>query len=100
LAKIAEKAVWFCKSSAKSQSAFDDGLTGKTSVGLEPTHVLLSVSMIDPLHIRMFHARDPYRQRKLHRYICAYQKSARPFRWTCTDPKHGIRANRITGTAH
>ena len=36
MAKIAEKSVWFCKSSAKSQSAFDDGLTGKTSVGLEP----------------------------------------------------------------
>jgi transposase len=38
--------------------------------------------------------------RKLNRYICAYQKSARPFRWTYTDPKHRIRANRITGTAH
>jgi transposase len=38
--------------------------------------------------------------RKLHRYICAYQKAARPFRSTYTDPKHRIRANRITGTAH
>ena len=38
--------------------------------------------------------------RKLRRYIRAYQKSARPFRWTYTDPQRRIKANVITGTAH
>jgi transposase len=38
--------------------------------------------------------------RKLHRYIRSYEKSARPFRWTYTNPQHRVRANRITGTAH
>jgi len=38
--------------------------------------------------------------RKLQRYIRAYEKSARPFRWTYTDPKRRIRTNQITGTAH
>jgi transposase len=38
--------------------------------------------------------------RKLQRYIRAYEKSARPFRWTYTDPQRGIRTNQITGTAH
>ena len=38
--------------------------------------------------------------RKLRRYIRAYEKSARPFRWTYTDPLRRIRTNQITGTAH
>jgi transposase len=38
--------------------------------------------------------------RKLRRYIRAYSKSAQPFRWTYTNPKHRIQTNQITGTAH
>jgi transposase len=38
--------------------------------------------------------------RKLRRYIRAYEKSARPFRWTYTDPQRRIRTNQLTGTAH
>jgi len=38
--------------------------------------------------------------RKLRRYVHAYGKSARPFRWTYTDPHRHIRTNQITGTAH
>ena len=38
-------------------------------------------------------------RRKLLRYIRAYAKHARPFRWTYTDPKRRI-TNRITGTVH
>ena len=38
--------------------------------------------------------------RKLMKYIRAYTNSARPIRWTYTDPKHRIRAKSITGTAH
>jgi len=37
---------------------------------------------------------------KLRRYIRAYSKSAKPFRWTYTDPTRRIHANRITGTAY
>jgi hypothetical protein len=37
---------------------------------------------------------------KLLRYIRAYQKSARPLRWTYNDPQRPIRTNKITGTAH
>ena len=37
---------------------------------------------------------------KLRRYIRAYSKSAKPFRWTYTDPTRRIPANRITGTAY
>ena len=37
---------------------------------------------------------------KLRRYIRAYSKSAKPFRWTYTDPTRRIRANRIAGTAY
>ncbi|MGH9343051.1 MAG: IS630 family transposase [Terriglobia bacterium] len=38
--------------------------------------------------------------RKIRRYIRNYEKSARPFRWTYTDPKHRIYTSDITGTAH
>jgi len=38
-------------------------------------------------------------RRKLIKYIRAYTRSARPIRWTYTDPKHRIRAKSITGTA-
>jgi len=38
--------------------------------------------------------------RKLRKYIRAYAKSARPFRWTYTDPRRRIRTYEITGTAH
>ena len=38
--------------------------------------------------------------RKLRRYIRAYEKSARPFRWTYTNPQRRIRTNTIAGTAH
>lgn len=38
--------------------------------------------------------------RKLHKYIGAYARSARPFRWTCTDPQKRIHINEITGTAY
>ncbi len=38
--------------------------------------------------------------RKLRRYIRAYENSARPFRWTYTDPQRRIKANVITGTSH
>src|SRR5580693_1544357 len=37
---------------------------------------------------------------KLHRSFGAYGKTARPFRWTYTDPQRRIRINEITGTAH
>ena len=38
--------------------------------------------------------------RKLRNYIGAYAKSARPFRWTYTDPRKRIRINELTGTAY
>ena len=38
--------------------------------------------------------------RKLRRYIRAYEKHARPFRWTYTNPQHRIHTNPITGTVH
>jgi transposase len=38
--------------------------------------------------------------RKLRKYIEAYAKSAKPFRWTYTDPQKRIRINQITGTAY
>ncbi len=37
---------------------------------------------------------------KLRRYIRAYSKSAKPFRWTYTDPRRRIVANKIAGTAY
>src|SRR6202522_2488494 len=37
---------------------------------------------------------------KLRKYIRAYSKSAKPFRWTYSDPSRRIRANRIAGTAY
>lgn len=37
---------------------------------------------------------------KIRKYIRAYSKSARPFRWTYTDPSRRISHNRITGTAY
>jgi transposase len=38
--------------------------------------------------------------RKLRRYIRAYAKSAKPFRWTYTDSSRRIRPNVIAGTAY
>ena len=38
--------------------------------------------------------------KKLRRYIRAYSKSARPFRWTYTDPSRRIRPNKIAGTSY
>jgi transposase len=38
--------------------------------------------------------------KKLRKYIRAYSKSAKPFRWTYTDPTRRIRPNKITGTAY
>jgi transposase len=38
--------------------------------------------------------------RKLMKYIGSYAKSAKPFRWTYTDPSRRIKRNAITGTAH
>ena len=38
--------------------------------------------------------------RKLRKYIRAYARFAKPFRWTYTDPKRRIRTYEITGTAH
>src|ERR1700683_3581718 len=37
---------------------------------------------------------------KLRKYIRAYSKSAKPFRWTYSDPTRRIRANKIAGTAY
>ena len=37
---------------------------------------------------------------KLRKYIRAYSKSARPFRWTYTDATRRIRPNKIAGTAY
>ena len=37
---------------------------------------------------------------KLRKYIRAYSKSAKPFRWTYTDPSRRIIPNKITGTAY
>src|ERR1700686_4972336 len=37
---------------------------------------------------------------KLRKYIRAYSKSAKPFRWTYTDPTRRIRSNKIAGTAY
>lgn len=39
-------------------------------------------------------------RRKLLRYIWAYAKRARAFRWTYTVPKRRIVTERITGTAN
>jgi len=38
--------------------------------------------------------------RKLRKYIRAYAKSAKPFRWTYTDPRRRISTYEITGTAY
>ncbi|SRR5712691_11367359 len=38
--------------------------------------------------------------RKLRKYIAVYAKSARPFRWTYTDPRKRIHINEITGTPY
>ena len=38
--------------------------------------------------------------KKLRKYIPAYSKSARPFRWTYTDPSRRIRPNKIAGTSY
>lgn len=38
--------------------------------------------------------------RKLRKYIAAYATSARPFRWTYTDPQKRIHINEITRTAY
>lgn len=38
--------------------------------------------------------------RKLRKYIRAYAKSAKPFRWTYSDPRRRIRAFDITGTPY
>ena len=38
--------------------------------------------------------------RKLRKYIRAYPKSAKPFRWTYTDPKRRIRTYELAGTTH
>jgi transposase len=37
---------------------------------------------------------------KLRRYIRHYSKTAKPFRWTYTDPKRRIIANKIAGTSY
>jgi len=37
---------------------------------------------------------------KLRKYIRAYSKSARPFRWTHTDPSRRIIPNQIAGTSY
>ena len=37
---------------------------------------------------------------KLRKYIRAYPKSAKPFRWSYTDPTRRIRSNKIAGTAY
>jgi transposase len=37
---------------------------------------------------------------KLRRYIRHYSKTAKPFRWTYTDPKRRIVANKIAGTSY
>jgi len=37
---------------------------------------------------------------KLRKYIRAYSKSAKPFRWTYTDPSRRITSNKIAGTAY
>jgi transposase len=37
---------------------------------------------------------------KLRKYIRAYARFARPFRWTYTDATRRIRANQMTGTAY
>jgi transposase len=38
--------------------------------------------------------------RKIRKYICAYAKVARPFRWSYSDPRRRIIANPMTGTAY
>lgn len=38
--------------------------------------------------------------RKLRKYIRAYSKTAKPFRWIYTDPSRRITPNKITGTAY
>jgi transposase len=38
--------------------------------------------------------------KKLRKYIRAYSKAAKPFRWTYTDPTRRIRPNKIPGTAY
>jgi len=38
--------------------------------------------------------------RKIRKYIRAYAKVAKPFRWSYSDPSRGIIANRMTRTAY
>lgn len=38
--------------------------------------------------------------RKLRKYIRAYSKIAKPFRWTYTDPNRRITPYKMTGTAY
>jgi transposase len=38
--------------------------------------------------------------KKLRKYIRAYSKSVKPFRWTYSDPARRIRANKIAGTTY
>ena len=38
--------------------------------------------------------------RKLRKYIRAYGKSAKPFRWTYTDPSRRMHSNQIAGTSY
>lgn len=38
--------------------------------------------------------------RKLMKYVRAYAKSARPIRWTYTNPKRRITGIAVTGTTH
>ena len=37
--------------------------------------------------------------KKLRKYIRAYSKSTKPFRWTYADPKRRITPNKIAGAA-
>jgi hypothetical protein len=45
MAEVAEKAGWFCKSSAKVQSIFGGVLTGEPAVELKATQVYLLVGI-------------------------------------------------------
>lgn len=53
-----------------------------------------------PLWLALPHQSVADLARKLRKYIRAYAKSAKPFRWTYTDPRRRIRAYEITGTAY
>jgi len=66
------------------------------------------LNQVEPWFAKIQRDCDPARRvhlrcrpwQKLRKYIRAYSKSAKPFRWSYTDPTRRIRSNKIGGTAY